>query len=83
MKGHVTVVLPTGYGKSLIYEILPFLAKKQRNLELPASVIVVLPLNAIISEKMEKYGKQAIHINSDIIPKMSHLETAKELDRLR
>ena len=38
--------LPTGHGKSLIYELLPFL-------DTGCLVVVVVPLNAIISQQLE------------------------------
>ena len=39
--------LPTGYGKSLIYELLPFVDKG-------CLVIVIVPLNAIIEQQLKK-----------------------------
>ena len=54
------VVLPTGYGKSLIFQALPYT-------QVPSStVIVVSPLNAIIMEQERKL-KECIHINGQII----------------
>lgn len=47
--------LPTGYGKSLIYEILPFLDKN-------SLVIVIVPLNAIIDQQLKKLGEKAISV---------------------
>lgn len=43
----VISVLPTGYGKSLIYQLLPYLyhLKKKMNI-----VVVVSPLNSIIED---------------------------------
>ncbi|XP_061193772.1 bifunctional 3'-5' exonuclease/ATP-dependent helicase WRN-like [Saccostrea echinata] len=48
----VVAILPTGYGKSLLYELLPFY-----HLEVtgnPAVVLVIEPLNVIIEEQMKK-----------------------------
>jgi len=45
--------LPTGFGKSLIYEILPFVDPK-------SLIIVVVPLNAIIVQQVKKLGSITI-----------------------
>lgn len=42
------IILPTGYGKSLIFELLPLLNNTQ--------IIIVSPLNAIIEEQVSKFG---------------------------
>lgn len=47
--------LPTGYGKSLIYELLPFL-------DTGCLVVVVVPLNAILNQQMEKLGDLAMSL---------------------
>lgn len=44
----VICVLPTGYGKSLIFEIL----QKITN----SSIILINPLNSIISEQVQRYS---------------------------
>ena len=50
--------LPTGYGKSLIYELLPFIDES-------CLVIVIVPLNAIIQQQVKKLGEKAMQISSD------------------
>lgn len=45
--------LPTGYGKSLIYELLPFI-------DSGCLVIVIAPLNAIIKQQVQKLGDMAM-----------------------
>lgn len=45
--------LPTGYGKSLIYELLPFIVTQ-------CLVVVIAPLNAIIQQQMKKLGDIAM-----------------------
>ena len=44
--------LPTGYGKSLIYEILPFLVDD-------CFILVIEPLIAIIKQQLTKLGDKA------------------------
>ena len=65
----VLVTLPTGYGKSIIFEVLPHFnslmcAKK-------SAVIIVSPLNAIILEKMETYSDLACHVSTNLIHNLS------------
>ncbi|XP_053373974.1 recQ-like DNA helicase Blm [Mercenaria mercenaria] len=45
--------LPTGFGKSLVYEMLPFVDPN-------SLVVVVVPLNAIIAQQIQKLGSMAI-----------------------
>ena len=51
--------LPTGYGKSLTYELLPFL-------EPGCLVIVIAPLNAIIEQQVKKLGDMAMQLKTDL-----------------
>ena len=51
--------LPTGFGKSLIYEILPFLDRNS----LVVVVVVVVSLNAIIAHQIQKLGSMAISLS--------------------
>jgi superfamily II DNA helicase RecQ len=53
--------LPTGYGKSLAYELLPFI-------EPACLVIVVVPLNAIIEQQLKKLGNMAMRLKLDLTP---------------
>ena len=46
-------VLPTGYGKSLIYQLLPHVCDFYNNEE-NLCIIVVSPLNALIDDQMAK-----------------------------
>ena len=48
----VISMLPTGYGKSLIYELLPIACKEE--LSVDGFIIVIKPLNAIIIEQQKK-----------------------------
>ena len=59
LSGDVVAMLPTGYGKSLIYQMLPAYldTKNKRNF-----VIIVCPLNSIIEDQLnvlEKWGFSA------------------------
>jgi superfamily II DNA helicase RecQ len=47
--------LPTGYGKSLIYELLLFVDKG-------CLVVVVVPLNAILNQQLAKLGDLAVSL---------------------
>ena len=57
----VLAVLPTGYGKSLIFHLLPSLLLKMMNSQRPVPslsfcpvIIVVSPLNALIKDQMRR-----------------------------
>ena len=50
--------IPTGYGKSLIYELLPFIDHS-------CLVIVIAPLNAIIKQQTQKLGDMAMCLASE------------------
>ncbi|XP_067049882.1 uncharacterized protein [Acropora muricata] len=63
------IVLPTGYGKSLIYQMLPLLFDKT-NLSLNVTsegksiVIVVSPLNALIDDQINKLSSVGVACTS-------------------
>ena len=50
----VISMLPTGYGKSLIYKLLPIACKEEPSVV--AFVIVIEPLNVIIEQQKKKLG---------------------------
>lgn len=54
---NVVGVLPTGYGKSLLFHMLPFLVPKRNERNI---VIVVSPLNSIIADQNEKLNREGI-----------------------
>ena len=62
------IVLPTGYGKSLIYQTLPSLFDKisARNLSSKdkSIVIVVSPLNALIDDQINKLKSAGVNCTS-------------------
>eukprot|EP00112_Aurelia_sp_Birch-Aquarium-sp1_P007307 Seg1796.4 transcript_id=Seg1796.4/GoldUCD/mRNA.D3Y31 product="Bloom syndrome protein" protein_id=Seg1796.4/GoldUCD/D3Y31 len=53
------VVLPTGYGKSVIFHLLPWLLSSESS---SGIVIVVCPLNALISDQMKKLRNLGIPV---------------------
>ena len=65
------IVLPTGYGKSLIYQMLPSLFDKisARNLSSKdkSIVIVVSPLNALIDDQINKLKSAGVNCTSLLI----------------
>lgn len=54
LSSDVICMLPTGYGKSLIYELLPVLLREKFNKS--AYFIVIEPLNVIINLQLTKLG---------------------------
>lgn len=53
----VVFMLPTGFGKSVIFQVLPFLMQKENCCDMP-SVIVVAPLNAIMQDQVPNLKKE-------------------------
>ncbi|KAL5022891.1 hypothetical protein ScPMuIL_002046 [Solemya velum] len=64
IKNDVICMLPTGYGKSLIYEILPIVCREK--LKRDACVIVLEPLNVIIQQQMLKLGSKALTLSKNM-----------------
>lgn len=60
----VITVLPTGYGKSLIFEILPYFTKYVTGKF--SIVILITPLNAIINQELSKLGYSSVHVRRDV-----------------
>lgn len=54
----VLAILPTGYGKSIIYQALPFASDY-------GCVIVISPLNSIIYEQSLVLGDSCVIVNGD------------------
>ncbi|XP_078328221.1 uncharacterized protein LOC111101565 isoform X3 [Crassostrea virginica] len=59
LKNDTLAVLPTGYGKSLIYEII----QKINN----SKIVLISPLNSIIEEQSTKLGNDAVVIDGKFI----------------
>lgn len=55
-------VLPTGYGKSIIFQLLPFIQEYFSEKE--AIVIVIAPLNAIIDDQIRSLRKKGVKAGS-------------------
>jgi len=53
-KSDVLTVLPTGFGKSLCYQVLPGIFDFMRSVHGDSIVIVVSPLNALIRDQLQK-----------------------------
>lgn len=64
LSSDVFCMLPTGYGKSLIYELLPVLLRKKFNKS--AYVIVIEPLNVIINQQLTKLGSDAMAVKNNM-----------------
>ena len=59
----VLAVLPTGFGKSLIYQLVPFVISLQRGVPLTATkncVLVITPLNSIMTDQCTALSSQGI-----------------------
>lgn len=57
----VVCMLQTGFGKSVIFQVVPFLVQKENCCDLP-SVIVVAPLNSIMQDPSPKPEKGERHV---------------------
>ena len=64
-------ILPTGYGKSVIFQLLPWFAQCKFNREKPMCVLVVSPLNSLMTDQvmsLRKSGISACYLNITGIP---------------
>ena len=58
-------ILPTGYGKSLIYQLLPFVFDAYLGYEnTSSSIIVISPLNALLVDQITDTKLKATHDGS-------------------
>jgi superfamily II DNA helicase RecQ len=55
----VICVLPTGYGKSLLFNTIPVYNKLMNNIKTPVVVILISPLNVIIHQQQQLLGNRA------------------------
>ncbi|XP_060599722.1 ATP-dependent DNA helicase RecQ-like [Ruditapes philippinarum] len=58
-KRDVLAILPTGYGKSLIFQVAPFALKVKYNL-VSSVCIILTPLNSIMMDQINSLKKQGI-----------------------
>ncbi|CAC5417453.1 recQ [Mytilus coruscus] len=65
IQNDVLSILPTGYGKSLIFECLPRVVSLSR--KLPSAIILVSPLNSIILEQVSRYNDLAIEVTEQFL----------------
>ena len=66
MKTDCIAVLPTGYGKSLIFHILPWFFQTKMDRDQPMVVIVASPLNSLMQDQivgLRKNGIKACSVN--------------------
>ena len=66
-------VLPTGYGKSLIYELVPFV-HQARDPTSDFAIIIITPLNSIIHQQITKCGITAVEVSTNFIHVKRQLE---------
>ena len=55
---HLLAVLPTGFGKSLIFQVL--VRVKETMTGTPSSVVVVFPLQSIVCDQMEEASSMGL-----------------------
>ncbi|OWF50907.1 ATP-dependent DNA helicase Q-like 3 [Mizuhopecten yessoensis] len=48
----VVSVLPTGYGKSVIFQLLPWMFQRKHNSATPYIVLIICPLNSIMEDQV-------------------------------
>ena len=68
-------VLPTAYGKSLIFQALPYLSDP------PTQVIVASPLSAIILEQKQKLKDAAIVVNEEFVTALASSKPSDDVQR--
>ena len=59
LKGDTLIVLPTGFGKSLFYELVQVISGTK--------VLIISPINAIINEQLDRLGDAAIKIDERFV----------------
>ena len=56
----VIAVLPTGYGKSIIFQLLPWLMQAKHGRPRPMIVLVICPLSSIMQDQVESLRERGI-----------------------
>ncbi|XP_060084050.1 bifunctional 3'-5' exonuclease/ATP-dependent helicase WRN-like [Ylistrum balloti] len=65
----VISVLPTGYGKSIIFQLLPWLFQRKYDSSTPCIVLVICPLNSIMEDQvmgLRERGISACYISGSV-----------------
>ncbi len=73
MKRDCLVVLPTGYGKSLIFYLLPFITQP------PQPVIIASPLDSIIEEQSRKMSGMSLVLDGKMIQCLELVREGEDL----
>ncbi len=65
LRKDTVAVLPTGYGKSVLFHLLPFVfdffsAKDRKSIQDKSMVLVITPLNALIEDQMASLKRRGI-----------------------
>ena len=71
----VFALLPTGFGKSLIYQLAPLVAKKLGQVKNPI-VVVVSPLTALIEDQIREAGKVEVVGFEKLLPDLENCEVS-------
>jgi superfamily II DNA helicase RecQ len=72
----VICVLPTGYGKSIIFQLLPYVY--EYHLEKESIVLVVAPLNAIIDDQIQNLRKRGLSVGALKTDEENSMGTSKK-----
>ena len=67
LTSNVLAQLPTGFGKSMIYQIFPFFRNAMVGKENDTIVLILSPLVAIIQEQVKQLGSFAIHLGEHTV----------------
>jgi superfamily II DNA helicase RecQ len=79
--GDTIGVLPTGYGKSLIFESLPYFMDMKR--ETKSIVFLICPLNSIILEQLGRYGSAAVQLDEQLLDELNTDTDSPTMKRIR
>ncbi len=61
-RNDIIACLPTGYGKSLIYDMLPYFSSATDSI-----VVVISPLRVIVSSTLHRHGLEAYEVSKDAV----------------
>jgi superfamily II DNA helicase RecQ len=75
-------ILPTGAGKSLIFEMIPY-CEKYIDTKNRAVVLVISPLNSIIEEQHKRYSSDSIIVSRECLVDEESSKNNADVKRLR